>query len=835
MNIESSDLLSTTKSKQSLLDESMSSQQIASANDFVQNSSTSSSSSQVDDRFQATSATEISTTTTTTTTTSSTSGDSALLANDLVINNVSSGLESGLDANKAIINIAPLTVPTTPSQVTAAADSFNSVLVNTVRSADAEQAQENSKRQTIQVVQSEQHMSRQPLTRSATQRITSSPPPLPPPSMPDLSSMSSRSGVNVQRINVNRVDDPRSSGVSQSSENINRINVVANNASSLNPAANSLSVNNIYNSMMMTTTAEDGDDVMYNSLKRLSNMTAMSTTRLKKILPVAIPFKNLRKELTFTLNEAVFTHGDLSKLNSEKSSSYSELLSDKMSRKNIYKRQIRSIGTSLENCDTSDMISIDIEPESTKLPLMCKLMIIVEGAAYERGTRVLVRDASIQVGTEEDEANRKSRNESSSSNETRIRVEKSSPGNDENSNNRTTMSHIPISIQTEPGYLEKSIFIPTTLNNKFLFNSSSNSQHMCRHRSIESLNLDSLRNQGGTTITLSRSPRSSHRCHHSAHHQHQISGQQPLGSSISRIRIHNSGSNASASRLSRNMCGGSLNSLTSTSSSASSASSQHPFAAIQMQDEASSSNYFNKKKRNSHVQSHLDVNEYTSIPYYQYQRKDLLKKDFCSDTAELYQYSYASSSRSNSSARQVKVNVATDLCHDGEELVEVNIPIGIMPQEIHRNEKHIMITHGHGCSDSADSMLSSSYTNSFSDRMKRYIDERINKFEAEITFFNLDSNTRASNPVISFKQPSPASVCNGYAHLGGFSSLNHRHHHQHHYRHHHHHGPMMPADHPSLSYTYHYESQNSKNFASTEPSVTHLMLMQIVDGRLLDQ
>ena len=39
-----------------------------------------------------------------------------------------------------------------------------------------------------------------------------------------------------------------------------------------------------------------------------------------------------------------------------------------------------------------------IDPESTRLPLMCKLMIIVEGACVERGQRVLVRDAAVQIG-----------------------------------------------------------------------------------------------------------------------------------------------------------------------------------------------------------------------------------------------------------------------------------------------------------------------------------------------------------------------------------------------------------------------------------------------------
>lgn len=74
-----------------------------------------------------------------------------------------------------------------------------------------------------------------------------------------------------------------------------------------------------------------------------------------------------------------------------------------LSKINVYffARLTKSIGTSMKNFDTSDMISIDIDPESTRLPLMCKLMIIVEGAALERGQRVLVCDAGIQVGDDE--------------------------------------------------------------------------------------------------------------------------------------------------------------------------------------------------------------------------------------------------------------------------------------------------------------------------------------------------------------------------------------------------------------------------------------------------
>ena len=142
-------------------------------------------------------------------------------------------------------------------------------------------------------------------------------------------------------------------------------------------------------------------DEMYNSLKRLSNSTAMSTMSLRKVTPSPLPFRDIKKDLTFTLNEIYFTDGKSlpqTEMSEQSSNDNDSSIQKTGVKKNLYTKQTKSIGTSMKNFDTSDMISIDIDPESTRLPLMCKLMIIVEGAALERGTRVLVRDAGIQVG-----------------------------------------------------------------------------------------------------------------------------------------------------------------------------------------------------------------------------------------------------------------------------------------------------------------------------------------------------------------------------------------------------------------------------------------------------
>ncbi|CAF4697537.1 unnamed protein product [Rotaria sp. Silwood1] len=59
----------------------------------------------------------------------------------------------------------------------------------------------------------------------------------------------------------------------------------------------------------------------------------------------------------------------------------------------------RCIGSLIDDCDISDVIRWDIAGDSTRLPMMCKLWIIVDGAVVERGKPHLVQDAAIQVFT----------------------------------------------------------------------------------------------------------------------------------------------------------------------------------------------------------------------------------------------------------------------------------------------------------------------------------------------------------------------------------------------------------------------------------------------------
>ena len=95
--------------------------------------------------------------------------------------------------------------------------------------------------------------------------------------------------------------------------------------------------------------------------------------------------------------------------------------------------------------------------------------------------------------------------------------------------------------------------------------------------------------------------------------------------------------------LERNICGGSLNGLNSR------LCGDYLFAD-------QTNNYFNKNKQSSYqttttkkttsvctdnfhrTDSYLDLHEYTSTPYYQYMRKNLLKRDFGGNTVLTFSY-----------------------------------------------------------------------------------------------------------------------------------------------------------------------------------------------------
>jgi len=138
----------------------------------------------------------------------------------------------------------------------------------------------------------------------------------------------------------------------------------------------------------------DNDDQLFKALRRMSTSLAPSARRFSCARTSIIPFQpHLKKQLAALLNTVLFTDGS-SELKDEN-------FEDNEDKKILFLRNVRCIGTRLANCVLSDVISIDINSDSTLLPMMCKLMLISEGAAVERGIAVMVRDAGVQVSPSE--------------------------------------------------------------------------------------------------------------------------------------------------------------------------------------------------------------------------------------------------------------------------------------------------------------------------------------------------------------------------------------------------------------------------------------------------
>jgi hypothetical protein len=69
----------------------------------------------------------------------------------------------------------------------------------------------------------------------------------------------------------------------------------------------------------------------------------------------------------------------------------------------LYRAKVRCIGTKLADCDFGEPVFLDFEPLSTRVQLMCKLMIIIQGACLERaGPPKHVQDRCIQFDGDEE-------------------------------------------------------------------------------------------------------------------------------------------------------------------------------------------------------------------------------------------------------------------------------------------------------------------------------------------------------------------------------------------------------------------------------------------------
>ncbi|CAF0980099.1 unnamed protein product [Rotaria magnacalcarata] len=104
-------------------------------------------------------------------------------------------------------------------------------------------------------------------------------------------------------------------------------------------------------------------------------------------VPKAIPFKSdTSKFLVPTIGQVLYTDG------------YSSMKQDDYYERTLFdeEMEIPSIGTDQKNFDLAEMVTFDISGTSTRLPLMCKMIIYKQGATHEREPPILVRDVCVQ-------------------------------------------------------------------------------------------------------------------------------------------------------------------------------------------------------------------------------------------------------------------------------------------------------------------------------------------------------------------------------------------------------------------------------------------------------
>lgn len=100
-----------------------------------------------------------------------------------------------------------------------------------------------------------------------------------------------------------------------------------------------------------------------------------------------IPFKtDTTKFLVPTFSQVLYTDG------------YTSIKEDDEYEKTLFdeEMEIPCIGSEKKHFDQAEMITFDIPGSSTRLPLMCKMIIYQQGATHEREPPILVRDVCIQ-------------------------------------------------------------------------------------------------------------------------------------------------------------------------------------------------------------------------------------------------------------------------------------------------------------------------------------------------------------------------------------------------------------------------------------------------------
>lgn len=101
----------------------------------------------------------------------------------------------------------------------------------------------------------------------------------------------------------------------------------------------------------------------------------------------AIPVRtDTSRFLVPTVGQVIYTDG------------YTSLKQDDRYERTLFdeEMEVPSIGTEKKNFDLAETITFDILGASTRLPLMCKMIIYQQGATHEREPPILVRDVCIQ-------------------------------------------------------------------------------------------------------------------------------------------------------------------------------------------------------------------------------------------------------------------------------------------------------------------------------------------------------------------------------------------------------------------------------------------------------
>lgn len=130
----------------------------------------------------------------------------------------------------------------------------------------------------------------------------------------------------------------------------------------------------------------NGDSIdLYTRWKRDEELQQRQTS--PPPAPKAIPFKSdTSKFLVTTIGKLYYTDG------------YSSMKQDDQYERTLFdeEMEVPSIGTDKKNFDIAEMVTFDISGASTRLPLMCKMIIYQQGATHEREPPILVRDVCTQ-------------------------------------------------------------------------------------------------------------------------------------------------------------------------------------------------------------------------------------------------------------------------------------------------------------------------------------------------------------------------------------------------------------------------------------------------------